>query len=157
VRKLSAKYPRAEADARALASVNIIRLEDSPTGPMVNLTDARLIELWGEMRKAGFVEGTGFPPEIVSFYVEASEYVAANEAEKFLARTEGKIGAEEAAIMLQKALTLMLDFFGLLRFKAFMRNIHAATQEGAAVNIPSLPKPPKVRRRGERARTKKRA
>ena len=50
--------------------------------------------------------------------------VAGREAAIFLERTEGKISADQAATMLQSALRVMLDFFGLLRMKAFMRNIH---------------------------------
>jgi hypothetical protein len=60
----------------------------------------------------------------LAFYVEPAEYVAGREAAIFLERTEGKISADQAATMLQSALRVMLDFFGLLRIKAFMRNIH---------------------------------
>ena len=89
------------------------------------------------MRQVGFIEQIGFSPDILSYYQIASEYVAANEARLFLERVAGRIDEESAAAMLQSALPLMLDFFGLLRQKAFMRFIHDATRDGEL----SLPGP----------------
>lgn len=143
------RNPYAHNDAAVLASLDIVTLLEGMEGPQLSLTDAKLVEIWGRMRGAGFMEGTGFSPDILAYYLHASEYVAANEAKLFLDRTEGKILEEDAANMLQMALTLMLDFFGLLRLKAFMRNLHQATQEKQPVIIPSLP--PKKRRRKRRA------
>ena len=74
----------------------------------------------------------GFPPENIIFYLQAAEEVAAREAEVFLKGSAGRITEENAAAMLQGALPLMLDFFGLLRLKAFMRNIHVATDVSEA-------------------------
>jgi DNA-binding transcriptional MerR regulator len=136
---LRERDPHARRDAKVFAKLGLVTILDEGDGPQLSLTDAKLIEIWGRMRAAGFVEGAGFPPSILEYYRHASEYVAANEAMLFLDRTEGRIGEDEAAAMLQLALPLMLDFFGLLRLKAFMHNIHGATQEGRAVVIPSLP------------------
>jgi hypothetical protein len=88
------------------------------------VTDARLVTIWSEMRVAGFTEEAGFSPEILAYYLEPSKFVAEREAALFLERTEGKISSDRAAEMLQSALRLMLDFFGLMRMKAFLKNIH---------------------------------
>jgi hypothetical protein len=133
------RNPHADTDAMVFAKLGLVAIVDGDSNPQLSPTDAKLVDIWGRMRVAGFVEGAGFPPDILAYYRHASEYVAGNEAMLFLDRTEGRIGEDEAAAMLQLALPLMLDFFGLLRLKAFMRNIHGATQEGRPVVIPSLP------------------
>jgi len=144
---LAQKYPHAEHDAAVFASINLVTIMDGRDGPQLSLTDARLVEIWGQMREAGFMEGTGFPPEILAYYRDASEYVAANEARLFLERTEGRITADEGAAMLQIALPQMLDFFGVLRLKAFMRNIHDATHSGKPVPVVPSPLANKGRKR----------
>jgi len=117
-------FPHAQEDALVLQSIGVLEILSGKSGPSLSVTDARLLTIWGEMRNAGFTEETGFTPDVLSFYVQPSEFVASREAAIFLERTEGKISDERAANMLQCALRVMLDFFGLLRMKAFMRHIH---------------------------------
>ena len=137
---LTDRNPHAESDARVFDSLGMVTLIEGKDGLELSLSDAKMIEIWGRMRLAGFMEGAGFPPNILDYYRYASDYVAANEAKLFLERTEGRIDEDEAANMLQFALPLMLDFFGLLRQKAFIRNLHEATREGKPVRIPSFKK-----------------
>lgn len=115
--------PKALVDARALDRIGVIQLEASPNGPSVSMTDAGLINIWSRMRAAGFDEANGFPPEILGYYIEAAELVAGKEAELFLAQVEGRIDEEKAAEMLEFALPAMLNFFGLIRLKTFLKNI----------------------------------
>jgi DNA-binding transcriptional MerR regulator len=122
-------FPHAEDDAKAMQSIGIVEINDTPSGPSLSVTDARLVTIWSEMRSAGFTEKSGFTPQVLAFYLEPSDFIASREAAIFLERTEGKISADRAAKMLQFALRVMLDFFGLLRMKAFMRNIHRDSPE----------------------------
>lgn len=115
--------PHALDDALAFSSVGAAEVIQDRNEPKLSLTDARLVTIWGQMRRAGFVESADFPPEIVRFYVEAAEFVAGNEATKFLERTEGRLSEEEAAAMCAVALPRMLDVFGLMRTKFFLRNL----------------------------------
>ena len=124
---LGDRHPMAERDARAFAAMSMVTLIDGSTGPQLSLTDARLVEIWGHIRDAGFVEETGFPPENIAFYLEAARLVARKEVEVFLAGSAGRIAEDRAASMLQEALPLMLDFFGLLRMKEFLSTIHRVT------------------------------
>lgn len=120
---LTEANPAAITDAKAFQSLGIVDRITTPTGAMVSHTDARLLAIWGEMRAAGFDEGNNFYADSLDHYFRAAEYLAHAEAEKFLARTEGRLSEEKAAEMLRFALPLMLDFFGLLRTKFFIRNI----------------------------------
>jgi DNA-binding transcriptional MerR regulator len=118
------KSPNAERDARTFATMGMLTIVETDAGPHLSLSDARLLEIWGRIRTAGFVEEAGFPPENIAFYLDAAERVAEHEARVFFAASGGKISDDQGAAMLHVALPLMLDFFGLLRIKAFMRHIH---------------------------------
>jgi DNA-binding transcriptional MerR regulator len=123
---LERRFPKARRDAKAFEAMGMLTINSSAEGEMISLADARLVEIWGEIRDVGFVEETGFPPENIAFYREAAELVAQNEAKLFIEMSEGRIADGRAATMLHRALPLMLDFFGLLRIKAFMKNIHVS-------------------------------
>ncbi len=122
--------PYARIDAEALARIGVIDLTQTSVGCVMSITDAGLVTIWGRMREAGFDENNGFPPDILGYYIEAAEIVAGNEARLFLERVEGRIDEVEAANMLEFALPTMLDFFGLIRLKAFLKNIGQRTREG---------------------------
>lgn len=132
---LAEQNPMAPVDAQALARIGIISLIERRGGPMLSITDAGLVNIWGRMRQVGFDEEHGFPPEILDYYVEAAEYVAGKEAQLFLERVEGRIGEDEAAAMLEFALPAMLDFFGIIRQKSFLRNIGDRTKAGGDIKI----------------------
>jgi DNA-binding transcriptional MerR regulator len=147
IRSLVKAFPHAEKDAQVLQSIGIVDIIQSAGGPALSVTDTRLVSIWGEMRTAGFTEALGFTPDILAFYLQPSEYVASREAAIFLEHTEGKISGEQAAEMLQSALRVMLDFFGLLRMKAFLRHIHREAPELSAVH--RKPSPRKARHPSE--------
>jgi DNA-binding transcriptional MerR regulator len=131
---LAEQSDKAEIDARALAQIGIIELVETGDGTMLNITDAGLLNIWARMRRVGFDEEHGFPPEILDYYIEAAEFVAGKEAQLFLERVEGRIAEDEAAEMLEFALPAMLDFFGIIRQRAFLRNIGARTRNGAEID-----------------------
>lgn len=124
-------------DARALDRLEIVRISRGEQGESLSLVEAQLVSIWGQMRAAGFSDELNFKPEMLGFYKQAAEFVAGWEAKTFMERTEGKIDVDVAASMLEAALPLMLNFFGLLRITAFMRNIDA----GKVPNVPSIKDP----------------
>ena len=127
---LAERCPEAERDARAFADLGMLAIVNDADGSFITLTDARLVEIWAEIRSAGFVEERGFPPGNIAFYLEAAEFVAAREAAIFFDAGSGEIDEASAARMLHKALPLMLDFLGLLRVKAFMRQVRSRIHAG---------------------------
>ncbi|MPT46963.1 MAG: MerR family transcriptional regulator [Sphingobium sp.] len=116
-------YPDAERDARSLAKIGILDIIDSGQGAALSISDAQLVRIWGEMRRAGFDGGLDYTPEILGFYIDAADFVGRWEARTFLERTDGRIDVDRAANMVEHALPLMLDFFGLLRQRAFFRHV----------------------------------
>jgi DNA-binding transcriptional MerR regulator len=146
IASLVEKSPEAEADALALENLKLVTIIRDGKRTLLSPSDSQLVLLWGEMRAAGFTSDLAFVPGMLGFYLEAAEYVAGWEAETFIERTEGKVEVHQAAAMVQVALPLMLNFFGMLRVKAFMRNIEA--HRAAAPDAERRPRAPKrIRRR----------
>ncbi|MDE1917731.1 MAG: MerR family transcriptional regulator [Sphingomonadales bacterium] len=125
------QYPHAEEDARTLARIGILEIIETASGDMLTLSSAQMVRIWGRMRQAGFDQSLDYTPEILGFYIEAADFVGRWEATTFLQRTQGRIEVEEAATMVERALPLMLDFFGLLRQQAFFRHFDAIRGAGA--------------------------
>jgi DNA-binding transcriptional MerR regulator len=147
IASLAKDWPHANADARVLQSIGIVDIIETAAGPALSVTDTRLVTIWGEMRSAGFTEEVGFTPDILAFYLEPSNKVASREAQLFLEHTEGKIDDESAAAMLQIAFKIMLDFFGLLRMKTFMRRIHRDSSTPAPARRGAPPRKTRARRK----------
>jgi DNA-binding transcriptional MerR regulator len=142
VASLTDANQHASTDAKAFESLGMVDRLTTADGEMVNHTDAQLISIWGKMRALGFDEDANFPPETLDHYAKAAAYLARAEAERFVARTKWRMDETRAAQMLQTALPLMLDFFGLLRMKLFLRNLHeleAADQESESIKAPLDP------------------
>jgi len=133
---LAQHHKHARGDARSLASFGAIEILQDEAGDAVSITDAELISIWGEMRKEGFLEDLDFRPKMLDFYVEAARFVAGWESRTFLDRTEGRIDEEAAAAMIERALPLMLNFFGLLRRKEFLNNIRTGRTDETALAPP---------------------
>lgn len=118
---LEARLAHARSDAAAFHQMGMLELLTDEQGEeLLSLTDARLVEIWGAIRDAGFVEEAGFPPDNISFYLDAARQVARNEINVFFGNQTATFTDAQAAHMLHTALPLMLEFFGLLRLQAFM-------------------------------------
>lgn len=142
------RYPHAAEDARTLARIGILDIIKTEQGDALSITSAQLIRIWGDMRKAGFDQRLDYTPEILGFYTKAADFVGRWEAATFMERVEGHIDVDEAATMVEHALPLMLDFFGLLRQRAFFHHVDAI-RAGAEADIPDdMIMPPTTRPQG---------
>jgi len=119
------RYPKARQDAKTLSEIGIIEIIETDQGEALSLTSAELVSIWGDMRNAGFNDTLDYSPDILGFYIEASDFVGAWEAKTFLEHVEGRRDVEEAARLVEVALPLMLNFFGLMRRRAFFRHVDA--------------------------------
>lgn len=122
VAELAERLPSAERDVRAFARLGMLSIVRASGNNSLSLRDARLVEIWEQIREAGFIEERGFPPENIAFYAELARALAAHEAAVFFDNADG-VNADDAAAMLHVALPLMLEFFGLLRGKAFLDEV----------------------------------
>lgn len=122
------RSPRALHDAQAFAALGMLEIVETEEGQQLSLTDARLVDIWTQIRAAGFVEEVGFLPENIAFYRRAADYLAAREARIFFRQAKEHFGEAETMAALERGLPLMLEFFGLLRIKAFIRRAAAVSR-----------------------------
>lgn len=118
---LEERLPRVREDARALAALGAVEIRRQGSRTAVTHLDAELLEIWAGMRAAGFDERTGFSPDVLGFYVECANGLAAREVAAFLDIVTGRMDEARAATLAVEALNRMLPFFGLLRTKAVLR------------------------------------
>lgn len=123
VASLLARYPHAAEDAHTLSRIGILEIIETEQGDSLSITAAQLVRIWGDMRAVGFDKRLGYTPDILGFYTEAADFVGKWEAATFMDRVDGHIDVAQAATMVEHALPLMLDFFGLLRQRAFFLHI----------------------------------
>lgn len=123
------QIPGATRDARAFARVGAITLRRREGQVHLSRTDMQLLALWAQMRAAGFSEANGFNPEVVDMYVQSANALAHIEVRRFLSIIQGRMDEPQAAELARTAIRVMIDFLGLLRMKAVLREIK--TQTGA--------------------------
>lgn len=129
ISSLLKRWPHAAQDAEVFEKMGLVTIIRSAKGPALSVTDSRIVSIWQEMRAAGYTEENDFPPSILEFYREPAERIAQQESSLFLEAVKGRFSAEDAATLFQVGIRLMIDFFGLLRIKALMRNIHFEPSE----------------------------
>ncbi len=113
-------YPEAEIDARALHEVGAIELVTRKGKRSLSRMDARIVAIWGEMRKAGYTEQTGFAADVTALYVDRAKDLATAEIAAFMARIPPEAPQQkvELAEFAQVGLNHMMSLFSLLRMKA---------------------------------------
>lgn len=131
---LALSNPSVRADATLMANLGLIHILHGSEGDAVSVADARMLQIWQQMRTVGFDEEHGFSPSILAYYRHAAEYVATHESHLFRERVEDNIEEAKAVDMLEQAIPLMLEFFGLLRLKAFLAKIGS---DGTAGKTPT--------------------
>ncbi len=126
--QVEAQIPGAARDARVFARVGAITLRRREGQVHLSRTDMQLLALWSQMRAAGFSEANGFNPEVVDMYVQSANALAHVEVRRFLSIVQGRMNEPHAAELARTAIRLMIDFLGLLRMKAVLRELTAQTQ-----------------------------
>ena len=128
VSTLTARNPKAAADARALQRIGAVRLHRRAGRLLLTHVDAQLVALWGDMRAAGFTEERGFAPSVAAIHVAAAQRLAALEVKAFLTGLAGREHTAPAANMVDAALSTMLAFFGLVRTRAVLEEFRARAE-----------------------------
>ena len=120
---VQARHAKASDDIRRLEKIGAIRRIRRRDGFYLSRIDAQLVNLWGDMRAAGFTEALGFTPEVCKLHVETAQALAHEELKIFLAHLSGQRHEDPAADMAQAALTHLLSFFGLIRVKTVLDDL----------------------------------
>lgn len=119
------RNPEAAKDAAALQSIGAIKLVKRRGATYLSRIDAELVNLWGDLRAAGFTEALGFSADVCRIHVEAAQGLAHAELEIFLRKLYGRQSEDRAADMAQAALGHLLAFFGLVRIKTILADLRS--------------------------------
>jgi DNA-binding transcriptional MerR regulator len=119
---------RAKIDRRDfddLVALGVFAVVRGPRGKLlVAKDDAWMIELWGEVRAAGFTRALGFGVETISIFETAVSEMVEKETELMTTRL-AKLGPEGAAALVLRALPLIHTF--VVRYhETKLRNLFAA-------------------------------
>lgn len=105
-----AKHGLDRADLDDLVEAGVLGVaEDAEGRPRVASESAWLLELWGELRAAGFTRDLGFTGADFAMYEQALSGLLQREAE-LLTRRLGHLPPDRVAAMVERALPLLSDF-----------------------------------------------
>ena len=96
-------------ELQALVDVGLVSTSTRDGTPCVVDEDVWVLELWGRLRQAGFVEALGFTPADLAMYEEAMSRLVRLEAGLLARRVEG-LSPGDAGAMLDRGLPLVNEF-----------------------------------------------
>jgi DNA-binding transcriptional MerR regulator len=124
-------------ELRRMAAHGLVAVRDDGGALEVSSDAVWLLELWGQLRAAGFTAERGFDVPELQIYEEAVTGLFQREVEIAAGRLE-RIPAEDAAAMLERGLPILHAIFVYFHTAA-VRNFFAAL--GAAPAAPPPPRP----------------
>lgn len=111
------------AEIRRLAKLEVVEIATRRGVQGLEPRDVRLVELWAELRRSGYVDELGFVPENLRLYVDAVRWLAREELRLFTRGVTGKVGEEETAAMAERGIEVVNEIIGLLRRSTLLRFI----------------------------------
>lgn len=97
-------------DLEEMAEIGLLAVTRGPRGrTQIAKDDAWMVELFGEMRAAGFTRALGFPASILGMYEEAMSALFEREM-KLLTKNLSHLPADQLAAMVEKALPMIGAF-----------------------------------------------
>ena len=84
--------------------------------------DARIVQLWREVRRAGYARDDS-PSEHILTYAQPAAEMAAIEVSRFYDTLAGRVAQDDAATMAQSAIETLNTLFGVLRIRAILDEV----------------------------------
>lgn len=119
------------ADARALEEMGLIIVDRRGNEEWLNHRNARLLELVGEWRAAGFTDEAGFSIETHRVYAEVAEVLAHRSVAQFYNNFGEKVTTEKAVQMAVEGINLVNEMMPLLRIEKIIREVERVNTTGA--------------------------
>lgn len=107
-------------DARELEEIGLLSIRGRGGSAMVSAEDAWLLELWADVRAAGFTRRLGFGPELLLVYERGVARIF-EEEKRILAQLIDTVPEDEVAAMVERALPLIHS----LLVRAHQRRVRA--------------------------------
>ncbi len=124
--KLSAVAKRTKltaAEIRRLADIEAIEIATRAGDQWLDDTAIRIVELWAQLRAAGFTDARGVKAENLRMYVDFVRWLAREELRIFAHTVAGTVPTPEAARMAEAGITLLNQVFGLMRRATLLKYI----------------------------------
>lgn len=106
VEDLLEKHGMTRAELDSLVDLGLLGVVERDGCPSVLAADVWLLELWGELRRAGFTEERGFTAADLALYRDAIDTLFRQET-RLLAARLGHLPATELAKLVERALPLL--------------------------------------------------
>lgn len=107
--ELLARLGLGRDDLDGMAEIGLLAVDHSGGRPLIARDDAWLLELWADVRRAGFSPELGFTARDLAMYEEAVSQMFQRETQLLAARLEG-LPPARAAALLERALPLVHTF-----------------------------------------------
>ena len=125
---LTAGDAQAERDAAALETAGAISVFESGAGRAVTRLDARIVQLWRELRGAGYSPDV-FPADNSINYVELVRGLAATEVARFFDGFAGRIGQADATEKAQAGVEIVNAIIATLRIRFILDEVAKRSSE----------------------------
>ncbi len=133
------------SEIRELARIGAIEITTENRTEWLHDPDVRVVEIWGQVREAGFSEALGVSPQSLRIYVDAVRQLAEQELRLFAGGVIGKTEGKNALGMAEAAIEFGNQLIGVVRASLLLRRF-------AHADVSSLPAARRTTRR-----TRKRA
>lgn len=116
------------SEIRRLAKLEVVEIATRRGVQGLEPCDVRLIELWAELRLAGYTDDLGFVPENLRLYVDTVRWLAREELRLFTRGVTGTVGEEQTVAMAECGIELVNEIVALLRRSTLLRYIAEGNQ-----------------------------
>jgi len=103
------KHGLSRDDLDGMVEIGLLAVDHTTASPRIARDDAWLLELWADVRRAGFTKELGFTARDLAIYEEAVSQMFQRETQMLAARLEG-LPPARAAELLERALPLVHTF-----------------------------------------------
>lgn len=125
---LTAGDVQSERDAAALESAGAISVFESEGGRAVTRLDARIVQLWRELRGAGYTPDK-FPADNAINYVDVVRGLASTEVARFFDGFAGRIGQADATEKAQAGVEIVNAIIATLRIRFILDEVAKRSTE----------------------------
>lgn len=117
------RNPKAKKDMALLQAIGAINVVKRGGKKYLSHIDAEIVNLWGDLRAAGFTEEFGFTAEFCKLHVDSARKLAHEELKIVLKNLYGKRLGSTATELGQAAFDHLLNIFGLIRIKTILSDL----------------------------------
>lgn len=110
-------------EARVVAAKGAITIAKRDGAEWLEPSSIGILELWGELRRAGFTTERGFAPEEIGLYVDLVEWLVREELRIFARATAGRVSGPDAVGMAEVGIDLLNQILALLRKNTMLKFI----------------------------------